>query len=251
MSDLHYDTLLLRREGMTRDVPAGDNEDLRWVANSATMIYGDQEAVLVDTFMTIGENERLVDWVKAHGRNLTHIFLTHGHGDHVYGVGQLLEAFPGAQAAATAGTVAEAGARTSTVPATDSSAGSSPDQIPQPAIPTELTSDTISARESRATVIDTGHTDTMATSVLWCLSLRLLVAGDVVYNRTHMFLGKTTTSSRREWIGTLTTLKDLRPAARRRGSQAARRHRRPGQHRRVDPVSDRLQRRRSTDQHPE
>lgn len=95
---------------MTRDVPAGDNEDLRWVANSATLIYADQEAVLVDTFMTIRENERLVDWVKAHGRDLTHIFLTHGHGDHVYGVGQLLEAFPGAQAVATTGTVPTASA---------------------------------------------------------------------------------------------------------------------------------------------
>ena len=28
MSELRYDTLLLRREGLTRDVPAGDNEDL-------------------------------------------------------------------------------------------------------------------------------------------------------------------------------------------------------------------------------
>jgi hypothetical protein len=74
MSELHNDTLLLRREGLTRDVPAGDNEDLRWVANSATLIYGDQEAVLVDSFLTIGENQRLIDWVKAHDRNLTHVF---------------------------------------------------------------------------------------------------------------------------------------------------------------------------------
>ena len=211
MSELHYDTLLLRREGMTRDVPAGDNEDLRWVANSATMIYGDQAAVLVDTFMTIGENERLVDWVKAHGRNLTHIFLTHGHGDHVYGVGQLLEAFPGAQAAATAGTVAEA-RREAGAEYRDGLFGRLfPGQIPQPAIPTELTSDTIRLENHELRVIDTGHTDTMATSVLWCPSLRLLVAGDVVYNRTHMFLAETTTASRREWITTLTTLKDLDP----------------------------------------
>ena len=54
MSELHYDTLVLRPEGMTRDVPAEDNEDLRWVANSATLIYGDHDAVLVDTFMTMG-----------------------------------------------------------------------------------------------------------------------------------------------------------------------------------------------------
>ena len=51
----------------------------------------------------------------------------------------------------------------------------------------------------------------MAASVLWCPSLRLLVAGDVVYNRTHMYLGESTTASRREWITTLTKLKDLEP----------------------------------------
>jgi hypothetical protein len=76
MSELDYDTLLLRREGLTRDVPAGDNEDLRWVANSVTLIYGDQDAVLVDSFLTIGENQRLIDWIKAHDRNLTHVYFT-------------------------------------------------------------------------------------------------------------------------------------------------------------------------------
>jgi hypothetical protein len=73
MSELHYDTLLLRREGVTRDLPAGDRDDLRWVANSMTLIYGDHDAVLVDSFVTIEQNERLVARVKTHGRNLTHI----------------------------------------------------------------------------------------------------------------------------------------------------------------------------------
>src|SRR5258705_9813614 len=102
MSQLHYETVLVRREGLTWDLPAGNNTDLRWVANSATLIFGDHDAVLVDTFTTIEQNERLIEWVKAHGRNLTHIYLTHGHGDHVYGIGQLLQAFPRAQAVATA-----------------------------------------------------------------------------------------------------------------------------------------------------
>ena len=108
MSPFRYETLLARREGLTRDLPAGDNEDLRWVANSATLISGDRDAVLVDTFTTIEQNERLAGWIKARGRNLTHVYLTHGHGDHVFGIGQLLRAFPGAQAVATAGTVARA-----------------------------------------------------------------------------------------------------------------------------------------------
>ena len=38
------------------------------------------------------------------------------------------------------------------------------------------------------------------TTALWCPSLRLIVAGDVVYNHTHMYLAETTTTSRQEWI---------------------------------------------------
>jgi glyoxylase-like metal-dependent hydrolase (beta-lactamase superfamily II) len=145
----------------------GDNKDLRWVANSATLIYGDQDAVLVDTFMTIEENARLVDWIRSQRRNLTHIFLTHGHGDHVYGSGQVLEAFPTAQAVATAGTVAEARREAGDEYRVGFSSRLFPDQIPpQPAIPTELSGDTIALEEHELRVIDTGHTDTTATSVL-------------------------------------------------------------------------------------
>jgi glyoxylase-like metal-dependent hydrolase (beta-lactamase superfamily II) len=211
MSELRYDTLVLRRQGLTRDVPPGDNEDLRWVANSATLIYGDQDAVLVDTFMTIEENARLIDWIRSQRRNLTHIFLTHGHGDHVYGIGQLQEAFPTAQAVATAGTVAEARREAGDEYRVGFFGRLFPDQIPPPAIPTELSGDTIALEEHQLRVIDTGHTDTTSTSVLWCPSLRLLVAGDVVYNRTHMYLGESTAASRREWIAMLTKLKDLDP----------------------------------------
>lgn len=200
MSELRYETLVLRRQGLTRDVPSGDNDDLRWVANSATLIYGDRDAVLVDTFLTIEENEQLIDWLKARNRNLTHIFLTHGHGDHVYGAGQVLRAFPGAVAVATAGTVAEARREAGDKYRNDFFGKLFPGQVPQPVIPTELTANTIPIEDHELFVIETGHTDTLATSVLWSPSLRLLVAGDVVYDRTHMYLGETDAASRREWI---------------------------------------------------
>jgi len=211
MSQLHYETLLARREGLTRDLPAGDNGDLRWVANSATLIFGDHDAVLVDTFTTIDQNERLIDWVKARGRDLTHIYLTHGHGDHVYGTGQLLEAFPGAAAVATAGTVAEARLQASDEYRDGFWGRLFPGQIPRPVIPAELAGDTIRLEEHELRVIEAGHTDTTGTTVLWCPGPRLIVAGDVVYNHTHMYLAETTTTSRKEWITSLTKLKDLDP----------------------------------------
>lgn len=211
MSQLHYEILLARRQGLTRDLPAGDNEDLRWVANSATLIFGDHDGVLVDTFTTIEQNERLIEWVKAHGRNLTHIYLTHGHGDHIYGIGQLLQAFPGAQAVATAGTIAEARLQASDEYRDGFWGRLFPGQIPQPVIPAELAGDTIRLEEHELRVIEAGHTDTTGTTALWCPSLRLIVAGDVVYNHTHMYLAETTTTSRQEWIASLGKLKDLDP----------------------------------------
>jgi len=211
MPELQYETLLMRREGLTRDLPAGDNEDLRWVANSATLISGDHDAVLVDTFTTIEQNERLIGWVKAHGRTLTHIYLTHGHGDHIYGIGQLLQAFPGAAAVATAGTIAEARIQASEQYRDGFWGRLFPGQIPPPVIPAELAGDTIRLEEHELHVIEAGHTDTTGTTALWCPGLRLIVAGDVVYNHTHMYLAETTTASRQEWIASIARLKDLDP----------------------------------------
>src|SRR5580692_10742218 len=181
MSQLQYETLLARREGLTRDLPAGDNEDLRWVANSATLIFGDHDAVLVDTFVTTEQNEHLIEWVKTRGHNLTHIYLTHGHGDHFFGVGQLLRAFPGAQAVATAGTVTRARLQANDEQKNGRWGRLFPGQIPRPVIPAELAGDTIEVEGQELRIIEAGDTDTTGTTVLWCPVLRLIVAGDVVY----------------------------------------------------------------------
>ena len=85
---------------VTRDKPAGVRETF-FQATAATLIYGVRDAVLVDTFMTVKQANALADWVAARGKNLTTIYITHGHGDHWFGVGTLLERFPNARAVAT------------------------------------------------------------------------------------------------------------------------------------------------------
>ena len=48
---LQWEVLTIKRPGLTRDLPPG-KEELMWVANSSTLIYGERDAVLVDTFLT-------------------------------------------------------------------------------------------------------------------------------------------------------------------------------------------------------
>ena len=50
--------------GVTRDLPHGP-DDLQWVANSVTLIYGEEDAVLIDTFTSIDQNAELVEWVAS------------------------------------------------------------------------------------------------------------------------------------------------------------------------------------------
>ena len=81
---------------VTRDKPP-DVRQTFFQAMAATLIYGVRDAVLVDTFMTVTQANALADWVAARGRNLKTIYITHGHGDHWFGVATLLERFPECQ----------------------------------------------------------------------------------------------------------------------------------------------------------
>jgi glyoxylase-like metal-dependent hydrolase (beta-lactamase superfamily II) len=210
-SSLQYDTLCVRRAGLTRDLPPGA-EDLQWVANTATLIFGGRDAVLVDTFLTVDQNQQLVDWVKAHHRDLTYIYVTHGHGDHGFGVRQLTEAFPAAKAIATAAVVAKAKLEGSPPFIDDFWAARFPGQIPQPQVfPEALDGGTFGLEGQPLQVIDTGFTDTERSTALWVPDLRLVVAGDVAYNGVHQYMAETTAESRQEWMRATDILAALDP----------------------------------------
>jgi glyoxylase-like metal-dependent hydrolase (beta-lactamase superfamily II) len=83
---LKWDVLVTNRQGLVRDLPPG-KEQWTWVPTSATLTFGQRDAVLVDAFLTVEQAAALVEWVAASGKNLTTIYVTHGHGDHCFGMG--------------------------------------------------------------------------------------------------------------------------------------------------------------------
>jgi glyoxylase-like metal-dependent hydrolase (beta-lactamase superfamily II) len=85
---------------ITSDLPPGTKQQM-WSPISSTLIYGRRDAVLVDTFITVEQEEALVDWVAARGKNLTTIYATHGHGDHFFGASTVLQRLPRARLVAT------------------------------------------------------------------------------------------------------------------------------------------------------
>ena len=51
-------------------------------------------------FSPVEQANAVVEWVAASGKNLTTIYVTHGHGDHFFGIGAVLDRFPNARAVA-------------------------------------------------------------------------------------------------------------------------------------------------------
>ncbi|KAJ5192204.1 hypothetical protein N7449_008346 [Penicillium cf. viridicatum] len=210
---LQHQVFFSKRDSATRTGPAG-SDHLRWVPTSSTLIYGERDAILVDTQLTVKAAEELTDWVIASGKKLVGIYVTHSHGDHHFGSSALLRHFPSARIWATR----EVATRMENEHSPERLQGLweklFPGQIPDAFASAEsLPKDELELEGEKLIVVRLGHTDCDETTALWIPSTGLLVAGDSVYSNTHPYLGESRTlESRLAWIAALDKLAALNPS---------------------------------------
>src|SRR5246127_366536 len=196
-----------------RDLPPAVTEAY-FQAMASTLIYGVRDAVLVDAFMTVKQANALADWIAAKGKNLTTIYITHGHGDHWFGVGTLLERFPNAKAVAMPNAVKVMRQNASPEFLRTVWKAAFPGQIPdRPVIAEELKGNVIDLEGQELVAVELGHTDTDNTTCLDVPSIGLVVAGDAAYNDVHLYLAESNAQTRREWISALDKIESLDPRA--------------------------------------
>jgi glyoxylase-like metal-dependent hydrolase (beta-lactamase superfamily II) len=210
---LKWETYITRRPSLSRDAPAG-KEDLKWVPNTATLIYGEQDAVLVDTFLTVEASKELADWIGASGKKLTTIYITHGHGDHFFGLESVLERFPTARVVARPEVVDAMTIHLAPESVDGFWKKLFPGQIAERLLTAErLSGDEFELEGHKLVAINIGHTDTDHTTCLHVPSIGLVVSGDAAYNGVHPYLGETDAKGRLEWIAALDKIEALKPIA--------------------------------------
>jgi glyoxylase-like metal-dependent hydrolase (beta-lactamase superfamily II) len=196
------------------DVPPGETAR-PWPPISSTLISGERDAVLVDTPITVEQARALVNWVAARGKNLTTIYATHGHGDHFFGTGAVLERFPGARFVARPEVIEVMRQQASPESLETFWNPRFPGQIAsQLAIAEELTGNVIDLESHDLVSVPLGFTDTASSTCLHVPSIGLIVAGDAAYNGDHLHLSESPDQQKRqEWIAALDKMESLKPRA--------------------------------------
>ncbi len=155
---------------------------------ASTLILGSDKAVLTDPAFTTDQARALGDWIAAKNRKLTDIFITHGHGDHWFAAEVLAKRF-GARVVATTGTIEKMRSNNAVRPLLWDKLypGIIP---PSPVTAVAVPNNILMLEGHELRFVEVGHSDTDDTSVLHVPDLDLVVAGDVIYNGVHMFLGE-------------------------------------------------------------
>jgi glyoxylase-like metal-dependent hydrolase (beta-lactamase superfamily II) len=190
--------------------PMGEGE-ATWPATSVSLISGERDAVLIDAVLTPDDAGRVVDWIRASGKNLTTIYITHGHGDHFFGLNTILAAFPDARAVTKAAVIPEA------------QEDFSPDlwqfwnaifpgQLPEhPVVPDALDGDVIDLEGHELRIITVGQSDITTSTIVHIPSLDAVISGDVAYNGIHQWLAQTDHDKRMQWIASVEQIEALEP----------------------------------------
>ncbi|MEV0563679.1 MBL fold metallo-hydrolase [Dactylosporangium sp. NPDC050588] len=206
---IRYEVFVADPIPLNVDEPVPNGDRRAFSPLSVTLISGAQDAVLADPPLTTAQAEQVAAWIDASGKRLTHIFATHGHGDHWFTAGLLADRF-GAEVVASAGTITQmhrnvairAGFWDKLLPG----------QIPDaPVTATTPAGNRFHLEGHELRIVEVGHSDTDDTSVLHVPDLGLVVAGDVIYNDVHQFLVESKDGGRDAWRNAIDTVEALHP----------------------------------------
>ncbi|MGQ4389465.1 MBL fold metallo-hydrolase [Streptomyces sp. SAS_270] len=195
------------------DVPP-DLGERSWSPTSSILISNGGEALLVDPLFTIAQSKDLLRWLSERDAPVTSVYVTHGHGDHWFGLGAVLQQYPGARAFALPEVVEDMAYQSSPEVLKAVWRAWFPEQIPEQLVLAEpLEGEVLRVGGAEVRPVRLGHTDSDNTTCLHVPDLGLVVAGDVIYNNVHLMLAASDADGRAEWLRALDTVEALAPTA--------------------------------------
>ncbi|WP_346949906.1 MBL fold metallo-hydrolase [Dyella sp.] len=178
---------------------------------ASVLVQGERDAVLVDAQFAKGDAQKLVEKIKASGRHLTTIYISHGDPDYYFGLDVLHAAFPDAKIVASKPTVEhiQASSKAKLAYWGPILKQDAPAAL---VVPDVLEGNRLTL-EGRALDVVGLDGPTPERSFVWIPSLKAVVGGVVVFGNLHVWMADTQTpASHAQWLATLDRIEQLKPA---------------------------------------
>ncbi|ANF49849.1 MBL fold hydrolase [Chryseobacterium glaciei] len=175
---------------------------------TSTIIYGDKDAILIDAQFQKKYAEELVKEIKATGKNLKTVFISHSDPDFYFGLDVIKKAFPNVRIISTAQTAYLISA------SKDDKLGVWKPQLkedsPSEIIIPEAVNSILDLEGNKIEIKQ--NPDDSAHSFLWIPSLKTVVGGISVSVDSHLWMADTQNQKAiDQWIGQIDAMKALNP----------------------------------------
>ena len=173
---------------------------------ASVIVSGNKDAVLIDAQFSRGEAIKLAEQIRASGKRLTTIYISHDDPDFYFGLDVIHADFPDAKIVATPAVIA--GIERKKAAKVAFWGPILKDNAPRDVIvPQPLQGDTITLEGQALHIKDAPR------GYVWIPSIKAVVGGVVLFNDLHVWTADTQTpESRRQWLTTLDGIAALKPA---------------------------------------
>ena len=180
--------------------------------SNSTLLYGEKDAVLVDASQLLSDSHAMAGEILRMRVNLTHIYVSHFHPDHHFGLQVLHHAFPEARIVALPLSVADIVSTSSDKVDMWAIDRFGPGEIPKATTIPEPLAEPRLELEGEEIVFSGGwEGDSIDNSVVWIPSLRTVLASDVAFHDCNLWPIESNVERRVRWRRDIARLRDFDP----------------------------------------
>ncbi len=177
--------------------------------STSTLFYGERDAILIDATQLRSDAHRMTAELILMRKNLTHIYVSHFHPDHHFGLGVLAQAFPKAKIVALPSVVRDMVFTSSDKLDTWSIDRFGPDTPAGTTIPVPMAEPRLELEGEELLFSDDWEGDSVNNTAVWVPSAKVLCATDIAFDDWNVWFIESDVERRVKWRRALDRLKEF------------------------------------------